>query len=475
MTKISDTFFPAINQLQRERTEHGTGLPVNIRTSLEDIAKSSNNRRVLFARENLLPNLENCHLDLTNHCSLIDRKIREQVSQKEIQKYNQEVQIFRDTVFATIIQLEECGYELSDNDPLVRLYRHCEEHVTEVMKDDNQFIPFLNSTLNINDVFTSVNTEQSNKSFARNLAKFSLMDEASDYTTADLFQDFEFTRQLIVDANNMVRSYELDRQETLSMDNPLKRLASFSHASNKQLAKWLATGKASDHPVYATMNGNYYSHSKGVVNHEEELQKAEEGSVADSSVPRDPLHYAPHRTPVFPGQDLDEDFFDDDEDDMPRTAHPHYTHHHVPRTSSHAEIREIEDAEIPSFLEGSQRDSGVRTHRSRPVDSMGRASEMPFSRSADRRSPHPYLVSQPNLDHMDKMRLHGSYTDEEPNVDFSGLFSQRAFHSSGRKGVGLSARRCSLDAMDMGMGSLSSQTSLKRPVPTHSSRTSAVV
>ena len=270
MTKISDTFFPAINQLQRERTEHGTGLPVNIRTSLKDIAKSSNNRRVLFARENLLPNLENCHLDLTNNCSLIDRKIREQVSQKEIQediqKYNQEVQIFRDTVFATMIQLEECGYELSDNDLLVELYHHCEAHVTEMLQDDKKFTPFLNTTLNVNELFLSVNTEITVDSLQHGISELSSLDETTSYDNEEsIFHNFGFMRQLLIDANNMVRSYELETQKPLSMDNPLKRLASFSKAmDSEQLSDWISGKCPDDHPIYAAIHGKYYYvHSDG--------------------------------------------------------------------------------------------------------------------------------------------------------------------------------------------------------------------
>lgn len=77
--------------------------------------------------------------------------------------------------------------------------------------------------------------------------------------------DCDFVKQLIVDAHNLMRSYEVEKQEPLSMDNPLKRLASCSGAvGDEQLESRIVSEVATDHSVYTALHG-YYRHADGTI------------------------------------------------------------------------------------------------------------------------------------------------------------------------------------------------------------------
>lgn len=47
-------------------------------------------------------------------------------SPEALEDYKRKAQVFRDTVIATKMQLEECGYKVSEKDSICGLCRHCD-------------------------------------------------------------------------------------------------------------------------------------------------------------------------------------------------------------------------------------------------------------------------------------------------------------------------------------------------------------
>ncbi|WP_211830203.1 hypothetical protein [Kistimonas asteriae] len=457
---INATFLPAISTLLHNQQSEQA--PVETGDSIRKIAETKNDYQLgLFARDNLQQNLEQRYRELmVRKTETIDAGA---ASKELVNEYKQEVQIFCDTVLATKMQLEACGYQLNDNDPICILYQHC---ITSIeSNEDDKYSSFLTTPPQFDTLFTIFNTERTETSLQRGISELSGLDEATFYDDKEsIFHDFRFIRQLLVDANNLVRSYELETQKPLSMDNPLKRLASFSKAmDSEQLSNWISGDSQYDHPIYAAIHGKYYyvhSDGNGAVyqytpNEENALEDDE--AISQSPDHREPLDgHRHHEDTVIPPQGYVS---------RVRPSHEHHIRD-LPRTASDLTIDELQDDEdTDDFLIRPQYREDSRTCRRSAIPPMGSLSDTasgmfsygyPYPRKFGLQRPHH---GGPTIRVLDD--------DEEPEVDF-----HRDRQPTDRS-VHLSARSCSMEATDM--DSFSSQTHLKHRMPTHSSGSPDVV
>ncbi|GAA4652012.1 hypothetical protein GCM10023116_42960 [Kistimonas scapharcae] len=280
---------------------------VDGRTLLGDL---SSEQLEILTNNCLQENLTNLYRTLDTRRVAILGEIIEDDAAKE---YWECFQDFADTLYATIVQLEEYGYEITDNHPIRGLNQYFQTECARVREElygiekegkyrttpearimqlKLEAIPELlkntnirpDSTIDFTDI-PKIGFEKTNTALEHQLNQLSGLEEAGHYD--DNYEDFglTITRPILTNAHNLVRAYELETQQSLDISHPLKRLASFSHATDDQLSEWIASGDQNFHPVYAAINNFYYDREikKLVQFSEDHLLEDETGSLFSTS------------------------------------------------------------------------------------------------------------------------------------------------------------------------------------------------
>ena len=259
---INTSFSSAITELLQDTCAKSLA-STSGRDGIREIIETKNEYLICrFITDNLSQNMNIRYRELmTAKTEIRDVK---SASPEALEDYKRKAQVFRDTVIATKMQLEECGYKVGEKDSLCDLCRYCDV-VDKAPADVYSNFPQLTSKSEFDRALAPYGTTGAGRSLQQSMPELHRLNEGDWNNKNSRLYDCDFVKQLIVDAHNLVRSYEVEKQGPLSMDNPLMRLASFSGAvDDEQLESRIASEVATDHPVYAALHG-YYCHADGTI------------------------------------------------------------------------------------------------------------------------------------------------------------------------------------------------------------------